>query len=45
MSLEQKLNALTKKRYRKSIEECGNKEIYYSLLSYRHCRVCLLLSF
>ena len=32
MSLEQKLNALTKKRYRKSIEECGNKEIYYSLL-------------
>ena len=32
MSLEQNLNALTKKRYKKSIEECDNKELYYSLL-------------
>ncbi len=32
MSLEQNLNTLTKKRYKKSIEECDNKELYYSLL-------------
>ena len=33
MSLEQNLNALTKKNYKKTIEECSSKELYYSLLN------------
>ncbi|MGN1147082.1 MAG: glycogen/starch/alpha-glucan phosphorylase [Lachnospiraceae bacterium] len=33
MNLEQKLNALTQKGYKKDIAECSNEELYYSLLN------------